>query len=72
MKYIILEGKKITFVSKYVLPYKSYLKFKEEFPFVVNKMVSRECMPGSLHQKILDVTSYLKYDITTNMDSMSH
>ena len=64
-------GKKKVFLLKLVLAFLSYLKFRQEFPYVVNKKVNWQRMPVNCNEKTLDVTSYLKYDVTPNI-SLSH
>ena len=38
-----------------------YLRLMEEFPYVVDRNVDHEFMPGSFHKKPLDGTSCPKY-----------
>ena len=38
-----------------------YLRLVEEFPYVVDRKVDHEFMPGSFHEKPLDGTSCPKY-----------
>ena len=55
---MFLVGKKTIFLIKHVLPFLSYLEFREEFPYVENKKVNWQCTPRSCNEKTLDVTSY--------------
>ena len=50
------EFLKKKFLLKHVLVFLA--KFREEFPYAVNKKVSLQCTPGNCNEKTLDVTSY--------------
>ena len=65
--YIFLVSKKKVVLLKYVWAFLSYLKFREEFPYVVNKRVNRQCTLENCNEKTIDVKSHLRYDVTTNI-----
>ena len=58
MNFLICTTK--VFLLKHVLALLSCLEFREEFPYVVNKKVNRQCTTGNCNENPLD--GY--YDVT--------
>ena len=57
---MFLIAKKKVILLKHVLAFMSYLEFREEFPYAVNKKVNRHCTTASCNENPLD--GY--YDVT--------